>query len=238
MAVKTIPSTITPRRRTGDSSSLIGILQHRMCPAAVVSLNRVQRSVRPVQRCHARRGVACWCAPGRPDAAGIAGRGGRPGASARPRITTAPPRGRVRCRVGHPVRPARHRQDHAGLDDLRRHRSSLRGTVGAVGRCQGGSHRDRGRPDGRRVRRPDGAVHRRGAPVLQDAAGRAAGGRRESGGAAGGGHHGEPVVLGRRPAVVAFADPAVAAAERRRHQDRPAARDRRPARAGRRCGGG
>ena len=157
-------------------------------------------------------------------------RGGRPGPPAAAGLAAAP-HGRGFGRgVGHPLRPARHRQDHAGVADFAGHRPPVRGAVGAVGRRQGGARRHRCGTSRRRPRRADGAVHRRGAPVLQDPAGRAALGRREPDRAAGRGHHREPVVLCRRAAAVAVADPATAAAGRRRRPHRGAPRHRRPAR--------
>ena len=143
---------------------------------------------------------------------GIARRSGRAGSPAAAGLAAAPAGRGLGCGVGHPLRAARHRQDHAGVADLAGDRPPVRGAVGAVGRGEGSPRGDRRRAPGRRARRADRAVHRRGAPVLQDPAGRAAVGRREPGGAAGGGHHGEPVVLGRRAAAVAVADPAAAAA--------------------------
>ena len=194
--------------------------RNRKCPRAVVSLNRVRRSVRPVRgrrtRWESAVGVDGQCTPGGSHAAALARRGRRPGSSAEAGFAAAAARRRLRRGVGHPLRSAGHRQDDAGVADLQRHRPPVRGIVGTVGRRQGGPCRHRHRAPRRRLRRADGAVHRRGAPLLQDAAGRTAGRRREPGGAAGGRHHGEPVVLGGGPAAVALADPATAAAERRR----------------------
>ena len=85
----------------------------------------------------------------------------------------------------------------------------------------------------RRARRADRAVHRRGAPVLQDSAGRIAGRRREPGGVVGGGDHREPVVLRCRAAVVTVVDPATASVDLRRRPRGRTARDRRSAWTGR-----
>ena len=79
-----------------------------------------------------------------------------------------------------------------------------------------------------RSRAADRAVRRRGAPVLQDPAGRAARRRRRPARAAGGRDDGEPVVLGRLAAAVALARAGAAAAVRRRPAH-PAAPGRRRA---------
>ena len=78
----------------------------------------------------------------------------------------------------------------------------------------------------RRTRPADRAVHRRGAPVLQDPAGLAARRGRGPHRHAGRGDHREPVLLGRRAAAVALPAAHPAAADRRRHRaaDRPGAR--------------
>ena len=94
-----------------------------------------------------------------------------------------------------------------------------------VRRALGGHRRRQGRPRGRRAcprrarhaRPGHRAVRRRGAPVLQDPAGRSAARGRERLGHAGGRDHGEPVVLGHLAAAVALARAHALAAVRRRH---------------------
>ena len=103
-------------------------------------------------------------------------------------------------------------------------RGALRGDRRGQGRARG----DRGRPSAaRHRRRRDRAVHRRGAPVHQGAAGRAAAERREPLGHAGGGDHREPVLLGELAAAVPLAAAHPAAAGRRRRARARAARGRR-----------
>ena len=93
----------------------------------------------------------------------------------------------------------------------------------------------RRRPPPPRLPRPaDRAVHRRGAPLLQDPAGRAARRRRGPAGAAGRRDHREPVVLGGVAAAVALAGAAAAVAHRGRRARAAAPGGGRPARA-RRC---
>lgn len=134
-----------------------------------------------------------------------------------PRRAAAPPRRGLRRRVRRALRPARDRQDHPGLPHLRRHRSTLRGTVRAVGRRQGRAGRDRPGPSPPERRRADRALHRRGAPLLQDPAGRAARRGGEPDRAARGRHHRESVVLRRCPAAVPLPGAAAATAGPRRH---------------------
>ena len=171
------------------------------------------------------------------DASGDPGGGRRAGPPAPARFAAAPPGRGLGCGVGHPLRTAGNREDDAGVADLAGDRPPVRGAVGAVGGRQGGPCRHRRRPSGGRTRRTDRAVHRRGAPVLQDPAGRAAVGRREPGGAACRRHHGEPVVLGRCAAAVAVADPAAATPVGRGHRNRRPSCHRRPARTRRKGGG-
>ena len=122
-----------------------------------------------------------------------------------------------RADVGVPLGSARHRQDH----DRRRWspgrptRSSSRSPRSPPGsrRCGPSSTR----PGATYGRPADRAVRRRGAPVLQDPAGRAAAGRREPAGHPDRRHHGEPQLLGHLAAAVPVAAAHPAAADRRRH---------------------
>ena len=102
-------------------------------------------------------------------------------------------------------------------------RAALRRALGAVLGGAGAAPGDRGRPaPARPAQPPDRAVHRRGPPLLQDPAGRAAG---RGGGpprAAGRRDHREPVVLGGVAAAVALAGAAAGVAHRGRRA-RPAA---------------
>ncbi len=166
-------------------------------------------------------------------------RGRRPGAPAAARCAAAPARRGRHGGVGAALRPARHRED-----DDRAARGwrgpALRRALGAVVRGQGPARRDRRRaPPPGPVGAGHGPVHRRGAPLLEDPAGRAARCGRGPGGAAGRRDHGEPVVLGGVGAALALADPAAAGADRRRPPRAAAPRGHRRARAGghRRAGG-
>ena len=90
---------------------------------------------------------------------------------------------------------------------------ALRRAVGALVGGPRAARGDRRRPAPPRPARPaDRAVRRRGAPVLQDPAGRAARRRRGPPGAAGRRDDGEPVVLGRVAAALALAGAAAAVA--------------------------
>ena len=148
--------------------------------------------------------------PGRP--AAHAGRG-RPG------------------RLGHPVGPRRHRQDHPRPPAGRHHRQAPHHALGHRRRREG-----RARGPGRGAAPPgragpgDHALHRRGAPLLQVPAGRAAPRRRGRARRAHRGHHGEPLLRGQsapvEPGLTVAAAPLVAG--------QPAHPD--PARAGARGG--
>ena len=90
--------------------------------------------------------------------------------------------------------------------DLRGHRRGQ----GGPGRARPGPPRSADRP-------ADRAVRRRGAPVLQDPAGRAAAGGGEPAGHPDRRHHREPELLGHLAAAVALPAAHPAAADRRRH---------------------
>src|SRR5690606_30713085 len=140
------------------------------------------------------------------DASSFVGRGRRPTAPVGAGGATAPARGRRYPGFGAVVRATGHGQDHAGQPRVHGHRAPIRGSVGLVGGREGGQRSHRGgaaappvRPRGHRV------VHRRGAPVLQDPAGRVVGGGGGPHRAARRGDHGESVVLGGRAVAVAVA---------------------------------
>ena len=97
---------------------------------------------------------------------------------------------------------------------LRRGQRRHRGRQGGPGGARPGPPRPARRPGDRPVRR-------RGAPLLQDPAGRAAAGGREPAGHPGRRDDGEPQLLGDLPAAVALAAADAEAAHRRRRQ-RPA----------------
>ena len=90
------------------------------------------------------------------------------------RAAAAARRGR-RGRVGAALRAARHREDHDRAAAGRGRRAALRRALGALLGGEGAAAGDRRRPaPARSAQPPDRAVHRRGAPLLQDPAGRAA----------------------------------------------------------------
>ena len=85
-------------------------------------------------------------------------------------------------------------------------RPALRRGLGGLGRRQGGAGGHRRAPAELVARRQrDGAVRRRGAPLQQGAAGRAAAGRGEPLGDAGRRDHGEPVLQRDLAAALALA---------------------------------
>ncbi len=168
-------------------------------------------------------------AAGGADASAHARRAGRPVAAARARLAAAPAdRGRA-VAVAAAVGAARHRQDDDRLDRQPADRPSLRRGLRGLGRGQGGPGRDRQRPRrAGRHRQRDRAVRRRGAPLQQGPAGRAAARGREPLGHAGRRDHREPVLLRHLPAALAqpAAAPGVADRRRRAGGDRAGARRR------------
>ena len=116
-----------------------------------------------------------------------------------------------RADVGLPLGSAGHRQDHASPSVVSRQTDSRFVELSAVtaGVKEVRAVLDQARRD-LRTRPADGAVRRRGAPVLQDPAGRAAAGGGEPAGHPDRGHHREPELLGDLAAAVpvAAADPA------------------------------
>ena len=163
-----------------------------------------------------RQQVDAVPAAGRPDATPDPGRDRRPAAPARRRLAAAPA-GHGGADVGVPLGSARGRQDHDRRGGLPPDRLEVRGDLGGHRRGQG----VRAVLDqARRELRPgpaDRAVRRRGAPLLQDPAGRAAAGRGEPAGHPDRRHHGEPELLGHLPAAVPVAAADPAAVDRRRH---------------------
>ena len=110
-----------------------------------------------------------------PDAAAHPGRGDRPAAPDRRGHAVPQADRQRRADVAAAVGAAGHRQDHAGLRRQPGDQAAIRGAVRGQRRGQGRARRGRRRPPGAgHERRADRAVHRRGAPVLQDPAGRAA----------------------------------------------------------------
>jgi hypothetical protein len=184
------------------------------CPAGSVATRDV-----PVRRAGGgrRRGRRPGRAAGRADAPALPRRGRGPVAPARPPGAAAPSgRGR-RADVAGPLRPAGHGEDDAGARHLAGHQAAVRAAVGARRGRQGGPRGHLGRQAGAHLRRTaHGAVHRRGAPVLQDPAGLAAVGRRGPHRQPGRRHHREPLLLRGRPAALALPRPGPAAAVRRR----------------------
>ena len=198
----------------------------------------------PVRRCGRGGGQGGRPARG-PDAAEEPGRGARPAAPDRGGLAAAQAGRACRADVGAALGTARHRQDHARLRAQPGDQPPVRRALRRLGRSEPGPGGDRVRP--RRAwpdRHADAAVHRRGAPVQQGAAGRPAARRREPVGLVRRRDHGEPVVLGRRAAALplAAADPAAAAGRGYAGAARPGgdgrARARRGGDAGRRGGRG
>ena len=141
----------------------------------------------------------------RPDAAARARRGRRPAAPARRPRPAAPAGGVRRADVAGPLRPARHRQDHARARHLAGHQAAVRRScppwTPASRRCARSSHDAKRELDLRRP--PHGAVHRRGAPLLQDPAGQPAVRGRGPDRQPDRRDHREPVLLRGQPAAVA-----------------------------------
>ena len=131
-------------------------------------------------------------------------------------------RGRRQPPVDDPVGPGRDRQDDArapaGEPGGRRPDAALGGLLGRRRRAQG-----HGGGEGRAL--PHGAVRRRGAPLVEGAAGRAAAGRRGRDGDADRRHHREPLLLAEHAAAVAVpaAPPGAARAGRAQGADGPRA---------------
>ncbi|CAA9255158.1 MAG: Replication-associated recombination protein RarA, partial [uncultured Blastococcus sp.] len=170
-----------------------------------------------------RRGRRCGRAAGGPDASPRPGRGGGAAAPAR-RARPAAAAGRVRrADVAGPVRPPGHRQDDARARHLAGDQAPVRAAVGPGLRGEGGPRSHHRREAGAHLRRPpDGPVHRRGAPLLQDPAGLAARRGRGPDRQPDRRHHGEPVLLRGQPLAEPLAGPRPAAAQRRGHPRRPA----------------
>src|SRR5690349_949504 len=132
--------------------------------------NGTRRAVRPGRGAAggpAGRAATRLGAVGGADAPAHARRGGGPGASAAARRAAAAARGRRHGRVGAPLRPARHREDHDRAATGRPERSArgaaLRRALGALLGRAGAAPGDRGRASSARpAQPPDRAVHRRG----------------------------------------------------------------------------
>ena len=120
--------------------------------------------------------------------------------------------------LGHAVRAPWDRKDHTRITHLRRHRTQVRSALGIVGWCEGSPRRHRSGASKAHRGRTDRSLHRRGAPLLQDSAGRAAGSSREPYRSAGRGDDGKSFVLGGVAVVVEISRAAVAAAELGRHR--------------------
>ncbi len=133
------------------------------------------------------------------------------------RARPAATRRRLRCSLRRPVRTSGHRQDNPRVAHLWCHRPTLRSVVRVVRRREGRACRHRPRASSAHPGRADRVVHRRGPPLLQDPAGRAARGGREPDRAVGRGDDRESVVLRRRTAAVEVAGAATTAPRPGRH---------------------
>ena len=191
------------------------------------AVNRTRRYAErrvPRTRCgHARRQPARLGPARGADAARDARGPRRAGAAAGTGVAAATPRRGRPADVAAAVGAAGHRQDHDREHPQQADPACLRRGLGGHRGRQGGprGHR-RGAPPAGDVGRGDGAVRRRGAPLHQGPAGRAAAGGREPVGDAGRRHHGEPVLQRDLAVAVTLAAAHPDLADRRR---RPWRRD-------------